>query len=169
MIIGLEGLPGAGKTTIVERLPYPYVPEMLVSSEEEATFDESDYIKHDEHKAHLAHAMGRHSICLMDRTPLSFHAYEYALGHINDADLPIPQPDSMHYVYLDIPAQVSAERRIERQWVPSLEFTQSVARFYDHQFDQMGTQVTRIDATQPLEHVVTRVASIIETLRSIER
>lgn len=166
MIVGVEGLPGAGKTSIVEQLPYTYMREMLVTPEEEASFTDVDYIEHDERKVRLATLMAKRSFCLIDRTELSYYAYAYAQGTLPPEALPIStSPAIDHFIYLDISPELSTKRRVQRAWTPSLAFTQKVAVFYEYQFSSMTDRVTKIDAGRPLEDVQTDVVEVIEQLR----
>jgi thymidylate kinase len=166
MIFGIEGAPGAGKSTAIQRLEYPSVQEMLVTPEEEADFTEIDYLDHENRKYNLAASLGQCGVCLLDRTRLSYHAYRYADGELDKSDLPVPyHKENMHYIYLSVPPSISLERRLPGHWVPSIDFTKRVIDFYETQLDSMGTHATWIDGTQSPDEVVSRIDDTIKSIQ----
>lgn len=170
MIFGIEGAPGAGKSTAIKKLDYPAVPEMLVSPEEEETFTDADYLDHENRKFKLASSLGRSGVCLLDRTRLSYHAYRYANGEIDDDDMPVPyHQENMHYIYLSVPPELSLARRLPGHWVPSIEFTKRVIDFYETQLEAMEGIVTRIDATQSPDEVVSSINNTVRIEQEVAR
>lgn len=169
MIIGIEGLPGAGKSTLVERLPYPKVPEMLVTKDEEATFTDADYLEHDKQKYRLAQRLGQNGVCLMDRTTLSSHAYAFASGDIDEASLPIETGEDIHYLYLAITPELSLERQLPGLWESSIDFRERTARFYDRQFQDTPRRIATIDGSRSLDEVAADAYAAIELARKSVR
>lgn len=123
MIIGLEGAPGAGKTTLVEALTQQgviaTVPEIMIDLE--ATTGEGDFIVNDELKSAAALASNGAIVDRSFMSTLAFNfAYEATFGRGN-YDLvrgeivrrimkgSIVVPDA--YIYLDIPIEVSLDRQ----------------------------------------------------------
>ena len=153
MIVGFEGLPGAGKSTLISRMAYPAVPEMLVSEEEEAGFTEADYLEHDRQKYSLAQSLGRQGLCLMDRTSLSWYAYQFASKAIDESAIPVTTNEDLVYIYFRIPPELSVARRLPGRWVPSVDFIRRTAYFYDLQFENNPALVASIDSSKSLEEI----------------
>lgn len=164
MIVGFEGLPGAGKSTLISRVGYPMVPEMLVSEEEEASFTEADYLEHDKRKYDLAQSAGRHGLCLMDRTPLSWYAYQFASGEIDESAVPVATNRDLTYIYFRIPPELSIARQLPGRWTPSLDFMTRTAHFYNLQFEDNPALIATIDASKPLRNVQNKLVSVLRSL-----
>jgi thymidylate kinase len=166
MIFGIEGAPGAGKSTVIKQLNYPSVPEMLVTPEQEAVFTDADYLDHENRKYELARSLGERGVCLLDRTRLSYHAFRFGDGEIDDDDMPVPyHQENMHYIYLSVPPELSLERRLPGHWVPTVDFTKRIINFYETQLDAMGKHATRVDATQSPDDVALTIDDIIKQLQ----
>jgi thymidylate kinase len=173
VIVALEGLPGAGKTstisTLTGMLSLPHVPEMLVTPDIEAGFTATDYSEHDRRKIALASRLGTAGICLMDRSPLSNEAFRYAseggtpptLAIDDNTGLSIPD----HYLYLRISPRTSMQRRLQHsnRW-NGFQFATRLVEFYDHFRDQTPDKVSTVDAEQPYDQVIETAVDLISQL-----
>lgn len=169
MIVALEGVSGAGKTTISELLATEadavVVPELLVTAQQENRFTESDYFAHDVRKHEIASNLGKDGLCVMDRSYVSFQAFRYATSKkewVADEKQPV-EPD--HYIYLRISPATSAERRGDhsKHWGDHATISRAV-QFYDDYFSERGKKVSIIDADKPLNEVLREIKIAIRAV-----
>lgn len=175
-----EGLPGAGKTTVLAALANPghvmVVRELLTREPPDAEL--AWYLANDADKDALARADST-PVVLMDRSYLSTLAYRYALQQREGGD-PYDQalaavtqrlaagtlhvPDG--YLYFRHSPASSLARQSEAnasQW-RSEQFLKAVQDFYDyHLGNELRGLVLHIDATRPLRQVIEQVGEHLST------
>ena len=170
MIFGVEGPPGAGKTSLCQALSklegVQVVPEMLVDPQESMNFTDADYAKHDMRKHEIAGRLGSAGICLMDRCGLSWYAYNYANGRSTYLSSPdAPEPD--FYIYLRVSADTSLSRRggHSQRWKGE-PFALRLIDYYDSYFASLPvSRYTVINAELPQPEVI-KIAEAVLAARA---
>ncbi len=184
-IIYFEGLPRSGKTTLTNQLSREY-PQLAAVGEyiHPALEDESNwanqriFMENDELKYKVAQAYGKQ--CLVDRGHLSTLLYTHAYNLIRgDKDLSYVDdwyagtilknkmlPDM--YIYLDIPAEVSFNRRtipldLDNMWdhLEALNFARENYPRYIGTFEPNVPLITLSSHTLCIAELKTEVATIL--------
>lgn len=186
----LEGLPGAGKTTLGERLAdalrAPLVPEWVGFSDRQwvtLPLKQPFYFANDELKEALARQLAA-PVVLMDRHCASTLSFAWALdgeGHPNPRSDESWQGNLAWYraalaedrvspptitLWLDLPPEVSLERQPRaRSFDPlwgDLERLAAMRRGYEHVFTHVQpTRVLRLDATCPADVIFEQALSVL--------
>ena len=181
-LVILEGLPGAGKTSLLDLLHAEFfcVPESLPGFSGEAAGQE-DFLRHDFAKLRAGRDSG--TAALVDRGYASTLAWNYA-RLIVDGALDYYsllgyaakrmarqgcRPDL--YIVIDVDPATSLARKnrpvLEADLWTRPEYLAASGRFYEHYFAAVEPQVPcrRISGNEPLEAIATKILLIVNELR----
>lgn len=182
-VVILEGLPGAGKTSLLSLLSHEFfcVPESLPHFGSGITGEE-DYLRHDFEKLRLARASGH--VALIDRGYASTLAWSHARllvdGALEYYDLlgyvakylqhNYCQPDI--YILIDVDPEISLTRKNrpvikEDIWTQARYLTAS-HRFYEHYFEAVEPQVPchRIGSDESLAAIAKMILQIVNDFQN---
>jgi thymidylate kinase len=187
MIVALEGLPGAGKTTLIERLVrehgYAAVPEVLVEYIEPengpVTFEfEKHFLKNDELKCRRAKDLNESKNVVMDKNYISTLAFNYAVTechrgntydevyrwYVQNQDILI-KPDL--YILLSIPIDLCFSRKDRMPdatgfW-NSEDFLAKMKEFFDSKFMNIDSTVPKykMNAEKPQDEIMNEILLIL--------
>ena len=188
MIIVLDGLPGAGKTTLVKRLvdecDFLEVPEMLVEYKDPEdgfiTFDfETYFLKYDVLKCQKALELSKKSKnIVMDKNYLSTIAFNYAVTECKKGDSydkvrswfashqeALIKPDC--YFFLSIPVELSFARKQRKvggtDFWGSEELLERMKDFFETKANSFDTDVPKytIDTEGSQDQVLEKIRTIL--------
>jgi thymidylate kinase len=174
-LVVLEGLPGSGKTSLLDLLRHEFfcVPEILPSFS--GATRQKDFLRHDFAKLRAGRASG--IAALVDRGYASTLAWNYARlvidGAIDYYDLlgyaskcwgrPEHRPDL--YIIIDVDPATSLARKnrpvVEGDLWTRQEYLAASSLFYEHYFTVVEPQVPclRISGKESLEAIASRILS----------
>lgn len=191
MLVTLEGIDGAGKTTVTDALRESYPDDDTVFTREpteswygEAVSrsigdDDADplaelFLYTADHADHLSRvvrpALSAGKLVVSDRYSDSRYAYQGAtlagrleepMKYIKDIHRPITRPPDLT-LYFDLPASVGAERAGATNKFETASYLRDVRANYERLIEAEPKRFHRIDATQPKAAVV---ESATEALR----
>lgn len=190
MLITLEGIDGAGKTTVWEALrdsvDAVFTKEPTDSwygecVRQSLTDEDADplaelFLYTADHADHLARvirpALDRGELVISDRYADSRYAYQGAsldgviprpLEYVQDVHQPFTRPPDAT-IYLDIPPQKGAERAGANDKFEQTDHLETVRENYERLIDDEPDRFVRIDADRPAEAVIDDVEQTIERL-----
>lgn len=174
--IALEGLPGAGKTSVskllAKKLGYEVIDEILYPVDNVAS----------DHRAYLLHDVAKHQMmrscahAVMDRTYLSTLAVTRAKADANSYELvnlyaqelltsnKLMHPDVLFYLRIPLHTSLSRQNKTNQSfWFDEAVLTK-VSEYYEDVFSGgiLPCPVVVIDATMPPRAVFNRICAALE-------
>jgi len=192
MMVVLEGLPGAGKTTLIERLVnehgYAAVPEMMLEYTDPDTgfisFEfERRFLQNDELKcARAKDLLELYPAVVMDKNYISTLAFNYAVtacrkgdaydevvGWYRRNEAVLVKPDLYFFLSLPIGLSFSRKGRTEdaTSFWNSKDVLNSMNEFYKSKFSQFDPAIPMytLNAEKPQDQVLNEILSITSSMR----
>ena len=196
MLVTLEGIDGAGKTTVLEALRERLPTEETVFTREptDSWYGDAVYRSIDDggadplaelflytadHADHLARvvrpALAEGKLVVSDRYSDSRYAYQGAtlsdrfedsVGYIRSIHEPFTRPPDAT-LYFDLPAERGAERAGATNKFETAAYLEDVRRNYERLIESEPDRFHRIDATRPRETVVESAVETVSELAGV--
>lgn len=192
MLVTLEGLDGAGKTTVWEALHDSH-PEAVFTREPTDSWygdvvrrsvddDDADplaelFLLTADHADHLSRvvrpALAADRVVVSDRYSDSRFAYQAATLEDSDLRRPLDYIRGIHAafsrppdatIYLDVDPETAAARAGATNKFERASYLESVRQNYERLIDAEPERFVRVDATQPPEDVIEMVERSVERL-----